>query len=266
MVKGKNNKLSVINCLLIGASMLFAAKLEAQEATLLGKVECGDEAVDFAYFLNTRTQKTAKSNDGGLFKIEVQNGDTLKFRCLGYNESLFVVSNEPQTLQVFRVTKQTYSLDEVTVHGFYSYAAFKQAFLNLKLDEKDKPFKYHVNLDMNELAVDAKMASGGTGLSIPLTSLNGVGLAGKTKDERQAMELSRQEKAMERYNRLISHENIGDFTRLNGQALDSFIVYLRTRANINPALNDYDMMMAVKLAFLTYAHDKKIDIDNSLIR
>lgn len=247
-------------------SIAFTIHSKAQETIHAGKIVCLDEAVDFAYLLNTRTQTAVESNHGGLFKIEAQPGDTLKFRCLGYNDSLFVVPFKAPATQTYQVSKQTYALDEITVNWFYSYAAFKRAFLNLKLDDKDKPFKYDINLDMRELAVSKKLAPGGTGFSIPVASLTGMGLAYRTKDERRALELAQHEETMERYNRLISHVNIADFTRLKGPQLDSFIVYLRTRANINPALDDYDMMAAVKLAFLNYTSDKKMDIDSTFVR
>lgn len=205
--------------------------------------------MDFAYILNTRTRLATESNNGGLFSLTVQLGDTLRFRLLGYRDTSFVVDKIASGIRQFNVQSQAYALNTVEIRCFHSYAAFKTAFLNLKLDDKDKPRRFNVNIDPRELAVYSKMGPGGAAVSIPMS---GIGISAATRDERRAKELLATETYMERYNRLVSHENIGSFTRLQGATLDSFMVFIRTRATISPKWDEYQMMVAVKLAFTDY--------------
>jgi hypothetical protein len=206
---------------------------------LKGKLFGEVEPVGFAYVLNTRTSIASESKDDGSFELDAQPNDTLLFRCLGYRDTSFIVSNvEPK---IFNVTSQTFALNEVKVTWFYSYAAFKRAFLNLKIDDS-KNVKFNIHIDPREIAGLSRAASGNTGLAF---SFGG----GPTKSEKNYTSLLSEEKRYERLNSLTSYDNIRSFTGLKGPTLDSFIVYLRSKKQINPASSDYEILASVKMAY-----------------
>jgi hypothetical protein len=245
-MKTKNLRTSVLAiCLLL--SFLGAFSQTGQQI-LHGRMVCGADSVDFAYLQNMRTNQAVETNNGGWFSMTVQPNDTIRFRCLGYRDTLFVVTPANCDVAAFKVEREQFALNEVEVRWFYSYASFRQAFLNLKLDDKDKPMRFHVSIDYAQMAIDSRFAPGAAGFGFDLTQLASKG--GKLLAGQNAMaELQKRSAVYERYDKLISHENIADFTKLQGDALESFMVYLRTKAKIDPTWSDYQIMASVKLSF-----------------
>ncbi|MBN2166475.1 MAG: hypothetical protein JW717_09385 [Marinilabiliaceae bacterium] len=230
--------------------------VQSQENTIIGKLEAGGNPVDFAYLVNKRTLYGTESKNGGIAKIAVFENDTLQFRCLGYRDTSFIVTPnllEKDTVH-FAVNMQEYALDEVKVVWFYSYASFKYAFANLKID---KPYKLNLpTINMNQVLTDQYFAQQNPGIGIGL-SIGG----GLSKAQKQKQALNNYNKKWERFNNLTSHENISSFTGLEGATLDSFIIYLRKGYKINPGLSDYEIMTSVKMAYDTFLAINQIKID-----
>ena len=224
------------------------SSIKAQYHMVKGKVMTGETPVEFAYIINKRTQTATETREEGRFNMETNMGDTLQFRCLGFKDTTFVVDETMATamLPIFKVVQQSYVLNEVEVRWFYSYAAFKTAFANVKLSDKNKAFNFDIQVDKNELLSDERMNSGTVGLAF---TMGGKYL---TKEQKTANEIKANESRMERYNHLTSHENVQAFTGLKGESLESFIVYLRTKSKINPEWDDYNIMMGVKAAYANF--------------
>jgi hypothetical protein len=230
---------------------------------LHGRIVCGADSVDFAYLQNMRTNQAVETNNGGRFSITVQPSDTIRFRCLGYRDTLFVITPANSDFAAFKVEQQQFALNEVEVRWFYSYASFRQAFLNLKLDDKDKPRRFHVPIDYAQMAIDSRFAPGAAGFGFDIAQL--VSKGGKLLAGQNAMaELQKRSVVYGRYDMLISHENIADFSKLQGDALESFMVYLRTKAKIDPMWSDYQIMASVKLALANFT--KGNSPDSTLMR
>ncbi|MBN2742883.1 MAG: carboxypeptidase-like regulatory domain-containing protein [Marinilabiliaceae bacterium] len=238
----------------------FTNECKAQYQLIKGKVVANESPVEFAYIINKRTQTATETQEEGLFKMETNLGDTLHFRCLGYKDTTFVVDAQTAAMMVpiFDVQQQSYVLGEVEVRWFYSYAAFKHAFKNLKLDDKNKSFKYDIPINKSELMAASKLNSGTSGITFT------PGGKYLTQEQKKANAIKDYENKMERYNRLVSHDNIQSFTGLTGKSLDSFIVYLRSRKNINPDWDDYNIMLCVKAAYENYLAMNESDIKDTI--
>ena len=96
--------------------------------------------VEMAYMGKSSSGVTYATNETGVLNIAVSPGDSLFFRCLGYQDSIFVIKDEHMVFDTlfFAVSKKYYELSEVKVMRFSSYAAFKLAATTMKLpEEKD---------------------------------------------------------------------------------------------------------------------------------
>jgi hypothetical protein len=222
-------------------SMLTAV---GQEKVMKGKLITKEHAVEYAYLINMRSKKAVMSQTDGRFAINATVGDSLFFRSLGYKDTTYVVNNAMLVGDsvILRVKDLEYALKEVKIRGFMSYAMFKQAFANLRVEDKTKRFK--VNIDYGQIAANNHLGSGGLGTGVGVSFGGGL-----TKDEFKLKMLEASEKRMERYYRVTSPDNIQSFTGLKGTALDSFVVFLRTQYKINPLASEYDMLASVKLAY-----------------
>jgi hypothetical protein len=133
--------------------LLLLSTVCGQEQLITGKLISKDKAVEYGYLINTRSNETVVSLSDGCFAMKVLKGDTLIFRCLGYNDAVFYIS--PMLLAdesiVLEVSSIDYSLKEVHIMGFSSYAAFKEAFAALKLNANDSVMKFKVDIDNREI-------------------------------------------------------------------------------------------------------------------
>jgi hypothetical protein len=239
--------------------LLFISITGYQTATAQGNqfvasVVSDEEPVLFAYVYNKTQKVIVQTNDNGMFALPSAVGDTMNFSCLGYKDTSFVVSPDmlySDEIVKIKVFKTDYALNEVKVVRYFSYASFQQAFLNLKLDDKNKPMTFKVKIDPMDLAVNKQFNQpGSTGFGVTLP-----GIPFHTKSEIQQRRFDEYEKKYSRYNELVSHENISAFTGLKGDSLNAFIIYLRTQVKIKPEADDYSIMMSVKMAyedFLSY--------------
>ncbi len=226
--------------LVLGSQLLLAQSSPDDKVLLIGKlVECDSvTSVPFAFVANSQTGYGKETDEKGIFKLNTAVNDTLFFRSLGYQDSALVVTEQmlSDTL-LWVVTKRNYEIDEVKVLMFRSYASFRHMVANMEdmAEPSSEPFK----IDVRAALAEKKAESGVFGASIRL--------AGKhiPKEEREYNALLAHEKLFERYNKLTSHENLKSFTNLEGAKLDSFIVFLRSKHNIDPKLNDYDLMAAI---------------------
>ncbi len=204
-----------------------------------------NNTVPFSFVANMRTGDGKETKDDGCFNMYVATGDSLIFKCLGYTDTTWVVSagDMLQDTIPLHVEEKSYSLNEVNIYHWRSYAAFKQMFLSLKVPSEES-LKFGFDINVKELNALTKANSGTFGLTFST--------GGKTwvpKEKRKLNSLIAYEKQHERLNRLTSHKNLMSFTGFEGERLDSFIVFLRKNYKINPNLSDYKIMEAVQVAY-----------------
>ncbi|WP_439181860.1 hypothetical protein [Carboxylicivirga taeanensis] len=235
--------------LLLGCcGSLFAQEGVGERVLLIGRLVERDSvtAVPFAFVANSQTGFGKESDERGMFKLNTGVGDTLFFRCLGYQDTLLVINEQMLRDSLFWIVqKQTFELGEVQVLMFKSYASFRHMVANMDmLPTKSKGMS--MGFTMNDLRRAEKERSGTFGLTARF------GRGSTTKAEKRYEALLDEEKRDERLRELTSRQNMRYFTKLDGADLDSFMVFLRTKHKINPALSDYKIMEAVSQAFEMY--------------
>jgi len=202
--------------------------------------------VPFSYVVNNRTGVGKETNESGQFKMHIQLGDSILFRCMGYMDTVWVASSIDLTSDTLKLITQqkTYALNEVDVIWFRSYASFKYRVANLKV-ETEPEIKLNLNLNTSDLtALASAQAQAGAGvnfLAIPA-------LIAQQFKKYKPIEPS-EEKRYARFNELTSRENLIALTGEKGPKLDSFIVFLRTKHKINPTLPDYEILAAIQLVY-----------------
>ena len=202
-------------------------------------------AIPFSFVANMRTGDGKETKGDGSFNMYVAPGDSLIFKCLGYADTTWVVSNENLLLDTIplNVKKKSFALNEVKIYQWRSYAAFKQMFLSLKVPSEE-PICFSFNINTGELNAIAKAKLGTFGLTAPMGGKLWV-----PKEKRKLNAIIAEEKRRERLNKLTSHENMMAFTGFKGARLDSFLIFLRKNYKINPDLSDYKILAAVQLAY-----------------
>ncbi len=218
---------------------------ELQLAKFIVKTTPSDQVIPFSFVANMRTGDGKETRENGCFNMFVAVGDSLIFKCLGYVDTTWVVSNENLLLDTIplKVEAKSYSLNEVNVYWFRSYAAFKQMFLSLKVPSEG-PMKINFNINIKEINALAKANSGTFGLSSSMG-----GRPWKSKEQRKFDIFLAYEKRSERLKELTSHKNLMAFTGFEEEKLDSFVVFLRKHYTINPNLSNYKIMAAVQVAY-----------------
>ncbi len=237
--------------LMVLLSITLKAKAQDSEyVQILGKVyiQNTDSIVPFAFIANSKTGIGKETNENGMFRIDVEQGDTLLFRCMGFEDARWAVDElaiMDDTIAL-PVTVKNYALKGVDVLWFRSYATFRHKIANMPIEETKFKLPFTIDLDkiLAEVKAESKAEEGRFGMSF--------GAGATNSSQRKYNRLLAHERLYSRYNKLTSHENLQAFTQLEGAELDSFIVFLRTKHNIDPKLSEYDMMAAIGNVFEAY--------------
>nr|WP_321407234.1 hypothetical protein [uncultured Carboxylicivirga sp.] len=242
MAEKRLNVLCAIILLIVGNSI-------AQTSTkgrILAKIQdqTTDNPVPFAFVANSKTGIGKETNEKGIFRMDIESTDTLLFRCMGFEDNNWVLADldiSNDTL-VLNVTPKAYALDEIKVFHFRSYASFRSMVANMPMMETGEyilPFK----IDIKEALAFQKAEKGDFSFSL------NFGGKSQTHDQKYYNHVLAEEQRFSLYNKVTSRDNIQAFTQLEGASLDSFIVFLRTKHNIDPKLSEYDMMVEVSKAY-----------------
>lgn len=241
------SNISIISILLL----TFTCGLNAQEKELHTlsaylSESVSENKVRFAAIKNEVSGEITLSNTDGLFTIQGSVGDTLRFHSLGYKDTTWVIPtvwvNMHETIQL-NVQSNIYSLSEVEVLRYRSYAHFKQAFKDLRVDKteaekaKDIFISWKDEINLAAAMGYAERKSGG-GISIDI----------KSQDERKREEVKRLENIREkstRFNYFVSRDNMLQLTEYKGTCLDSFMVFLNTGYNLHYKMDEYQLLESI---------------------
>jgi len=238
----------ILTFILSASSNLFSQHKIEKERLITGEImtETTRQPVPFSYVVNNRTGVGKETNEAGQFKMHIQPGDSILFRCMGYMDTVWVASNIDLTSDTLRLISQqkTYALNEVDVIWFRSYASFKYRVANLKI-ETEPEITLNLNINATDLtALASGQAQAGAGvnfLAIPALI--------SQQFKKYKPNNPSEEKLYARFNELTSRENLIALTGEKGPKLDSFIVYLRSKHKINPSLPDYEILAAIQLVY-----------------
>ena len=216
------------------------------------------EAVQFGAIKNIRTGEVTLSNETGYFEINGSVGDTLHFHSLGYRDTTWVIPGiwftMEQAIQL-KVQANIYALSEVNVVRYYSYAHFKQAFKDLKLEKTEREkAKEKIDTWQNNMVdaiawgkSDAKLASGTFGVSLSMGTKDKIVTQRKEVDRL----LDIQDKS-KRFNYFVSRDNISRLTDYKGTCLDSFMVFLNTSYHLHYQMQEYELLSSILKASANY--------------
>ncbi|TAJ14665.1 hypothetical protein DMA11_04645 [Marinilabiliaceae bacterium JC017] len=201
------------------------------------------QPIPFSYLVNKRTGEGKESREDGTINMIVIPGDSIMFRSLGFHDSTYVCAQifEHSDTLMIQVQEKSYELSSIDVYRFKSYGSFKQYLLSLDVPT-EQTMTFNANIDLREIQALAKAKAGTFGLTLGMSG-------GKSRATTQLQAIKNHQEQYARLNHLTSHENIKEFTQLEGASLDSFIVFLRTQHKINPDLSDYKIMEVVQSAF-----------------
>ena len=224
--------------------------------------ESSKAAVQFGAIKNIKTGEVTLTDGEGFFAISGSVGDTLRFHSLGYRDSTWVVPGIWYAMEEaieLKVQPNIYSLNEVEVVRYYSYAHFKQAFKDLKIEKTEsEKAKEAIDAWQKNFAEavawgksDAKAASGNFGVS--------MGVGGVNKIVKQRNEVNRLEKISDkstRFNYFVSRDNIKRLTEYEGTCLDSFMVFMNTGYNFNYQMPEYELLASILRASSEFKNEK----------
>jgi len=241
-------RLLILGCVLLYTLNGFAQEKHEELRQLVGKVVGSDSirSVPFAFVADSQTGLGKETNEEGVFKIGSDVNDTIYFRCMGYEDTMLVVNEEMFADTVlFCVKEKSYQLESVDVLMFRSYATFRHMVANMDMIPDNK-FSMPIMIDMRDVrrAKKEKEKTFGVGL--------GFGSNGMSRKEKKYVAFAAYEKRFERFREMTSRENMKYLTKFEGAQLDSFMVFLRSKHNINPDLSDYKMMKAINIVFEEY--------------
>lgn len=229
--------------------MCFSS-LSAQEKTYSGRllIDKSDSPVPFGAIKNLSTGNVSITDDKGLFSIEGVVGDTLKFHSLGYEDREWIIPgiwNKMSDEIVLNVNTAIYSLQEVEVVRYYSYAHFKQAFKDLRVPKTEAELAKEMVSSWNfkdEIAwgqAEKKYNAGNFGVSIGF-NVNPVA--------KQRKEIQRLEKKYDdeyKLNTFRSRDNISYLTGYKGTCLDSFMVYLNSTCILDYKMKEFELLTII---------------------
>ncbi len=249
--------------ILVGIVSSYSQEKNSKKIHGYLNLQPSDEVVQFGAIKNQKTGEVTLTDGEGFFSISGCIGDTLRFHSLGFKDTTWVISGIWHQLDVpvkLNVETNVYSLTEVEVVRYYSYAHFKQAFKDLRVAKTEKDLaKEMVNSWDEEFKVaaewgtaDAKAAQGTFGLSLSSGGRDPIAL--------QREEVKRLEKMADdskRFDYFMSRENIMHLTGYKGTCLDSFMVFLNTGYNLHYQMQEYNLVSKILTASKDFKDQKE---------
>lgn len=168
---------------------------KSQEATkFFGKIiNIKDSVViEDVHVINLSKKRGTTSNKEGLFKISSLVGDSLLFSVLGYNLEMIIPDStqlDNEHLNKIFLLPKIYSLPDVFVWPYITYAEFKQAFINF---DRETP-EIDLQLPSKENEIYAAAANPHMSLGSPITALY-------MKFSKEGKELRKYQETLERDN------------------------------------------------------------------
>lgn len=175
------------------------------------------------------------SDSLGIFRLPVQVGDTLLFRNIAYKETLIPVAGIMEDRYVI-LERILYPLQEAKVFPWgSSYKDFSNAIVNtpapqtlgesLGLPRQDPDY---IPFDMNE----SSLKSARFLLSSPVSFFY-YNMSKKEKNRRKLFWSEKNRESQERFDAILSQENLSNITDLSGDQLLQFMAYLYPKMACN---------------------------------
>lgn len=152
--------------------------------------------IEDVHIINLSKKLGTTSNKNGLFKITSTVGDSLLFSVLGYEFEMVIVDSSNlilERLNTVELAPKTYSIPDIFVWPYLTYAEFKQAFINF---DKEIP-EVELRLPEGENEMYAAAANPHISLGSPITALY--------------MAFSKEGKELRKYQETLERDNYEKF-------------------------------------------------------
>ena len=233
----------------------MTASLFSQDADSAFNLTCivYDEAykpIGATHVINMNTHEGDVSDSLGIFSLAVDMNDTLYFRNIAYLETLIPVAAVAEDRYVI-LKRIIYPLQEAKVFPWgSSYEDFSEAIINtpapqtlgeaLGLPRRDPDY---VPFDMD----GANLKSAGFLLTSPISFLY-YNLSKREKNRRELFWNEKNRALHERFDAIVTPENLSNLTGLSGDPLIAFMAYLFKRMVCDYRCNE------LKIYSEIYAH------------
>lgn len=226
-----------------------------QDKPIKGKILNQEDstAIQNVHIINKTTNKGFTSHTDGRFTISADIADLLLFTSIGFKDTLIVVTSREELFVM--MTPEVYTIGEVTIMRYPSYAQFKQAVINLKVEE---PMKFDQSYFPKVMEPNANQ---GFGLTIdgPITALyNAFSREGKQRRnyERYLRESTIQEQISRKYNVQIVRNLTGIEDDME---IIRFMQYCKLDTTFILQSTDYAVLLAVKSCYEAYTFENLQD-------
>jgi hypothetical protein len=197
------------------------------------------------------------SDTNGNFALPLTYGDTLMISHIGYmtrfiyfTENTFVYNN---TIEII-LLPQAFELKEVVITPFpKNWEAFKEAFVNLKLEEEPKP-----SLDLASLGIKHYVRpEDGFGVSAmgPVQALYNI-FSKEVKSQKKLAALKQKDKFEKKIRIRYSEQLVSRLTGITDDALlKKFMHYCNLKDDYIIASSDYDLYLAIMDCYKHFTQD-----------
>jgi len=222
--------------LLSAIFIAFHAGINAQEpdsiTTLTGIVyDDRFQPVPASHVINLNSHQGDVTDSLGIFSLPVQGSDTLLFRNIAFQDSLVPVKQMMKVKQV-RLRRKFYPLQEARIFEWgSSYNDFKHAIVHmpnqqslgesLGLPRQDPDY---IPYEMNEAVIKSPLF-----LITSPVSFFYQNFSSEAQSARKVYWLNKNREKHQKFNEILSPENIASITGHRGEVLQDFIVFLNEK-------------------------------------
>lgn len=212
------------------------------------------EPVPFVHIINADSRQGTASDMDGKFNLLIEEGDTLTFSAVGYENLIFVadesrLENGYVKILLFPAITQ---LDQVDVFAFKDAASLKRHILSMDLPaENNKKIHIPGAYDGPKKPVKPGLDfSNGIGFSGPISMIQNV-FSKRAKEERKYHEVQQDYQKQKLIDAKFNRELVEEVTGLQDDDLDEFMVYCNQKISTDfiIASNDYQIILAVNKCY-----------------
>jgi len=240
--------LCTCTCFLANAQQTFTIQSKVVEAYT-------EEPIFYTHLLNLRTLKGDVCDINGKFNIEAIASDTIRFSALGFKTLLIEVDdiiNDDKSFKTIVLEKGIYELTEVLIRYIPPPEKFKEAFLELDIENPSEEIAKNLRLQevRNQSAITFNPETG-----MPTYTISGPITYLYNKLSKKQRMLADSRIKLEKYNNYEKH--LSNLAKIvtgfeNKQEIDEFLKFCNLEVDFIKQYNDYDLVLVLNNYFLDY--------------
>lgn len=214
--------------------------------------------IAYVHIYNESRRTGYIAGEKGIFRIPVEEGDTLVLSAIGYLSKVILFNDSSfNNGNIVRLNPQVYEIDEVSIRAFRSYNDFKKQFLALQLPETETTrLRENLAVLSRQVAVEAA------------TNKKNQEISGRTntnfftyerpiysRDERQMMnfaEVLKKEERQRVIEKKFNREIIYRVTGFSEEEITEFIGFCNFSEDFLFKTSPYNILLAIEEKFREY--------------